>query len=47
MYSSVANLMSYICTLQYGTLIFKQAYVDDKASKDYISNRLSLAFLSS
>lgn len=45
LFSSFSTLMCYISSLQYGVLIFNQAYTDDDASKDYISNRISLALL--
>lgn len=38
-------MMMYISTVQYGTLILKQSYAEDTASKDYISDQLSLYFL--
>ena len=34
-----------ICYLQYGPLLFKQLYRDDKESQDHVSNKLSECFL--
>lgn len=45
MVSNFASLMSYICILEFGTLAFNQSYMKDDASKDYISDELSIYFL--
>ena len=37
--------MTYISTLQYGPIIFKDSYNTTDESKDYISDRISLYFL--
>ena len=38
-------MMVFICTLQYGTLSFKQTYMKDDASKEFLANRLSIIFV--
>ena len=43
--SNMATLMTFISAVQYGTLIFNQAYEDNTASQDYISDKLSVYFL--
>ena len=42
MFSGMATMMTLISSMQYGILIFNQSYQKDDASKDYISNRISL-----
>ena len=37
--------MTYISTLQYGPIIFKDSYKTDDDSKDYIADRISIYFL--
>ena len=41
----MSSLMTYLATVQFGTLIFNDSYKDDQASKDYISGKLSIYFL--
>ena len=43
--STFTIIMSNLCVLEYGQLIFKQSYKEDKSTKDYVSDRLSLYLL--
>ena len=38
-------MMVHICTLQYGTLVYRQTYAKDDDSKEFLANRLSVIFV--
>ena len=44
-FSSFSSIMVLIAANEYGTLIFNSSYEKDEASKNYISNRLSIWFI--
>ena len=43
--SNMSTMMTYIASAQFGILIFNDSYGEDQASKNYISNQISLYFL--
>jgi len=46
MFTAIGQSMTMISSMQFGTIIFNEEYAKDDASKDYISDRLSIYLLS-
>ena len=43
--SFCCHMMTFICTLQFGTLLYRQTYATDKESKNFVANRLTIIFI--